>query len=182
MKKSRNFLFGRDLLNLFWRVAVALIATTVREQHPRLAINPIMEQNQRNGLEQEQLLSRRRVCGVTRYLVRWRGHTSADDEWFTAATRWRSIMPLAPVVVRVAGTRRRCCCRRPDAPAVAARRRATVARLWCHLHLLPPRLWWSLRPASGFRIPPRWPRTPPHWAGRCCTGGPAMAASGFVRR
>jgi hypothetical protein len=29
----------------------------------------------------ELLLNRRRVRGVTRYLVRWRGHTSADDEW-----------------------------------------------------------------------------------------------------
>ena len=27
------------------------------------------------------LLNRRTVRGVTRYLVRWRGHTSADDEW-----------------------------------------------------------------------------------------------------
>ena len=29
----------------------------------------------------ELLLNRRTVRGVTRYLVRWRGHTSADDEW-----------------------------------------------------------------------------------------------------
>ena len=27
------------------------------------------------------LLNRRRLRGVTRYLVRWRGHTSAYDEW-----------------------------------------------------------------------------------------------------
>ena len=31
--------------------------------------------------EVELLLSRRVVRGVTRYLVSWRGHTSADDEW-----------------------------------------------------------------------------------------------------
>ena len=29
----------------------------------------------------ELLLNRRLVRGVTRYLVRWRGHTSADDVW-----------------------------------------------------------------------------------------------------
>ncbi len=29
-------------------------------------------------------LNRRLVRGVTRYLVRWRGHTSADDEWLRA--------------------------------------------------------------------------------------------------
>ena len=29
----------------------------------------------------EVLLNRRVVRGVTRYMVRWRGHTSADDEW-----------------------------------------------------------------------------------------------------
>ena len=29
----------------------------------------------------ELLLNRRRLRGVTRYLVRWRGHTAADDEW-----------------------------------------------------------------------------------------------------
>ena len=29
----------------------------------------------------ELLLNRRTVRGVTRYLVRWRGHASADDEW-----------------------------------------------------------------------------------------------------
>ena len=32
----------------------------------------------------ELLLNRREVRGVTRYLVRWRGHTSADDEWLRA--------------------------------------------------------------------------------------------------
>ncbi len=34
----------------------------------------------------ELLLNRREVLGVARYLVRWRGHTSADDkpEWLRA--------------------------------------------------------------------------------------------------
>jgi hypothetical protein len=30
------------------------------------------------------LLNRKTTRGVTRYLVRWRGHTSADDEWLRA--------------------------------------------------------------------------------------------------
>ena len=34
--------------------------------------------------EVELLLNRRLARGVTRYLVRWRGHTSADDEWLRA--------------------------------------------------------------------------------------------------
>jgi hypothetical protein len=34
--------------------------------------------------EVELLLNRRLVRGVMRYLVRWRGHTSADDEWLRA--------------------------------------------------------------------------------------------------
>jgi hypothetical protein len=34
--------------------------------------------------EVELLLNRRLVRGVTRYLVRWRGHSSADDEWLRA--------------------------------------------------------------------------------------------------
>jgi hypothetical protein len=32
----------------------------------------------------ELLLNRRLLRGVMRYLVRWRGHTSADDEWLRA--------------------------------------------------------------------------------------------------
>ncbi len=32
----------------------------------------------------ELLLNRREMRGVPRYLVRWRGHTSADDEWLRA--------------------------------------------------------------------------------------------------
>ena len=36
---------------------------------------------QEGELEVELLLNRRTVRGVTRYLVRWRGRASADDEW-----------------------------------------------------------------------------------------------------
>ncbi len=34
--------------------------------------------------EVELLLNRKTTRGVTRYLVRWRGHTSAEDEWLRA--------------------------------------------------------------------------------------------------
>jgi retron-type reverse transcriptase len=41
----------------------------------------------------ELLLNRREIHGVTRYLVRWRGHSSADDEWLRAVTEQRRIQP-----------------------------------------------------------------------------------------
>jgi hypothetical protein len=34
--------------------------------------------------EHEVLLNRKEIRGVLHYLVRWRGHTSADDEWLLA--------------------------------------------------------------------------------------------------
>ncbi len=34
--------------------------------------------------EVELLLNRKEIRGVLHYLVRWRGHTSADDEWLLA--------------------------------------------------------------------------------------------------
>ena len=37
--------------------------------------------NCRQDGEHKLLLNCRLVCGVTRYLGRWRGHTAADDEW-----------------------------------------------------------------------------------------------------
>ena len=45
------------------------------------APGPVSDAGQEGEHEVEQLLNRRTVRGVTRYLVRWRGHTSADDEW-----------------------------------------------------------------------------------------------------
>ena len=45
------------------------------------APGPVSDAGQEGEHEVELLLNRRLVRGVTRYLVRWRGHTSADDEW-----------------------------------------------------------------------------------------------------
>ena len=45
---------------------------------------PVSDPGQEGEFEVEQLLNRRRVRGVTRYLVRFRGHTSAADEWVRA--------------------------------------------------------------------------------------------------
>ena len=40
---------------------------------------PVSDPGQEGEHEVELLLNRRRVRGVTRYLVRWRGHSSAED-------------------------------------------------------------------------------------------------------
>ena len=42
---------------------------------------PVSDAGQEGEHEVELLLNWRLVRGVTRYLVRWRGHTSADDAW-----------------------------------------------------------------------------------------------------
>ena len=109
----------------------------------------------RSEHEVELLLNRRRVRGVTRYLVRWRGHSPPTTSGCARMVHCRE-------------TLRRC---RP--PPRHRPHRSRGGR-----HLLPPRCWWSMRPASGCRLAPRWPRAPSYWVGRCCTTGPAMA--GFV--
>jgi len=48
------------------------------------APGPVSDAGQEGEHEVELLLNRRTIRGVTRYLVRWRGHTSADDEWLRA--------------------------------------------------------------------------------------------------
>ena len=45
------------------------------------APGPVSEPGQVGELEAELLPNRRRVRGVSRCLVRWRGRPSADDEW-----------------------------------------------------------------------------------------------------
>ena len=42
---------------------------------------PVSDARQKGEHEVELLLNRRVVRGGTRYIVRWRGHTSVDDEW-----------------------------------------------------------------------------------------------------
>ena len=45
------------------------------------APGPASDAGQEGEREVELLLNRRTVRGVTRYLVRWRGHASVDNEW-----------------------------------------------------------------------------------------------------
>ena len=45
------------------------------------APGPVCDPGQPGEHEVELLRNRRRVRAVTHYLVRWRGHKSADDEW-----------------------------------------------------------------------------------------------------
>ncbi len=45
------------------------------------APGPVSDVGQEGEREVELLLNRREVRGATRYLVRWWGRTSADDEW-----------------------------------------------------------------------------------------------------
>ena len=45
------------------------------------ALGAVLDAGQEGKHEAESLLNRRLVRGGMRYLVRWRGHASADDEW-----------------------------------------------------------------------------------------------------
>ena len=119
----------------------------------------------------ELLLNRRTVRGVTRYLVRWRGHTSADDEWLReeelvhyreTARRWRRMMPPSPSS-----------CGSPGRTAVAARRRAPTPP---SRRRRPP----PAAPSLVVDLPPRWPRAPPYWRqdGAVLLGAVLLAIAG----
>jgi hypothetical protein len=49
------------------------------------APGPVSDPGQDGEHEVELLLNHKEVRGVTHYLVRWRGHSSAEDEWLRAA-------------------------------------------------------------------------------------------------
>ncbi len=48
------------------------------------APGPVSDPGQEGKHEVELLLNRKEICRVLHYLVRWRGHASADDEWLRA--------------------------------------------------------------------------------------------------
>jgi hypothetical protein len=76
--------------------------------------------------EVELLLNQWEICCITRYLVQWRGHTSADDEWLRAED-----LPHCQETVAeydAAATRRRAAPRpEPAAPPVVAQAPAPAA-------------------------------------------------------
>jgi hypothetical protein len=51
------------------------------------APGPVSDVGQEGEHKVELLLNRTEKRGVARYLVRWRGHTSADDEWLRGGAR-----------------------------------------------------------------------------------------------
>ena len=90
---------------------------------------PVSDAGQEGEHEVELLLNCKTVRGVTRYLVRWRGHTSADDSWLR-------LDELAHCAEKVA-----------DYDAVAPRRRA--ARRSGHAAAFPP----AALPAAPAPVP-----------------------------
>ena len=131
------------------------------------APGPVSDPEQEGEHEAKLLLNRRRVRGVARRRVRWRGDTSADDEWL------REEEQLHRDKVAEYDAAAPSSCDSPGRTAVAAHRRAAAAAAAvttsCRAAL-------AVAPAGLSR----WRRAPPCWTGRCYTTGPAMA--GFVGR
>ena len=117
------------------------------------APGPVSDAGQEGEHEVELLLNRRLVRGVTRYLVRWRGHTSVDDEWLRAEE-------LAHCQDKVAeydaAAPRRHAARRADlvvvpaaAPPAAPPHAGPISRRCLRPPNLLPRLWpWRRRPSG----------------------------------
>ena len=156
------------------------------------APDPELEQEGEDESDMELLLSRRRVRGVTCYLLRWQGHQSVNDECLREEELvhcrdkpdGRSMMPPSPVAVRVAGTP-------PPPPAAAPPPPPPLPATAQPLPAAaapppPPAAPPPVVASAGFRMQTRTPGPaevatgPPYWAGRCCTTGPVLA--GFAGR
>jgi hypothetical protein len=103
------------------------------------APGPVSDAGQEGEHEVELLLNRRLVRGVMRYLVRWRGHTSADDEWLRAEEL--AHCPEKVAEYDVAALRRRA--RRADPAAKLAAAPPPAAPATAPAPLVPP---------AGFRL------------------------------
>ena len=103
------------------------------------APGPVSDAGQEGEHEVELLLNRRLVRGVLRYLVRWRGHTSADDEWL----RVEELAHCPEKVAEYDAT----------APRRRAARRTDPAAAPASAQLAPPALDPApLVPPAGFRL------------------------------